>query len=270
MKMRREPAVAGFFYPSDPKILREEVETYLGKISALRRPLGVISPHAGYRYSGATAGKLFASIEVPESVIILGPKHTRYGAESAIMTEGSWAMPCGEVPIDSPLAQALEAAIPELTVDAQAHAQEHSLEVQIPFLKVRQPHLKIVPIALAYRSFEACQPIAQGIAHLLKNWSEPVLIVASSDMNHFENIDVTREKDQKAIQKIEALDPQGLHEVCRREDISMCGVIPATILLLVARELRASKAELIHYDTSATQSGDLSRVVGYASLAIYP
>lgn len=265
----RHPAVAGRFYPDDPDDLRAEAESYLSQsASAPARAIGCIAPHAGYMYSGHVAGAVFGKVEIPALCVVLCPNHTGMGAPLSIMSEGAWETPLGEVPIDRGLARALKREFPELEEDAAAHRAEHAAEVELPFLQLRQPNLKFVPIAVGTGRLEALEKLGMALAHVIGSWKEPVLIVASSDMNHYEPDAVTRVKDHMAIERILSLDPRGLHEVVTQQKISMCGYGPAVAMLTAARELGAKSAELVKYATSGDVSGDRQMVVGYAGVVV--
>jgi hypothetical protein len=268
----RRPAVAGRFYPRDPEDLRAEVQSYLsqerGNTRSPVRAIGCIAPHAGYMYSGHVAGAVFARIEIPRLCIVLCPNHTGIGQPLAIMSEGAWETPLGEVPIAAAPATALKQRFPALQEDSAAHRAEHAAEVELPFLQLLQPELSIVPIALGTRRFEILDQLGSAIADVVAAQSEPVLIIASSDMNHYESDAVTRVKDHRAIERILTLDPQGLHEVVTQQEISMCGFGPAVAMLTAGRQLGAKSAELVKYATSGDISGDRNMVVGYAGVIV--
>jgi AmmeMemoRadiSam system protein B len=263
----RRPAVAGQFYPDDPATLRREVRSFLvdGK---KERALGCIVPHAGYVYSGHVAGAVFSRIDLPKRFIILCPNHSGFGAPLAIMSSGTWSTPLGEAKIDISLAEALKQAFPYLEEDATAHLREHSLEVQIPFLQELVAAFTFVPICIGTGQLAVLQALGQAIAQVVRAQQEPVLVIASSDMNHYENDEITRIKDERAIQPILALDPAGLHETVKREHITMCGYAPATAMLTAAKALGATRAELVKHATSGDIFGERNRVVGYAGITI--
>jgi MEMO1 family protein len=266
----RHPAVAGRFYPRDPSDLREEVDTYLSQSSNQKaiRALGCIAPHAGYMYSGHVAGAVFARLEIPELCLVLCPNHTGMGKPMAIMSEGAWQTPLGEVPIESEFAAALKERCSLLSEDSLAHRSEHAAEVELPFLQERQPKLKIVPIALGTSQFEALALLGNAIADVIAEDRKPVLIVASSDMNHYESDAITRVKDHTAIEAILALEPHALYDVVMQRQISMCGFGPAVAMLTAAKKLGATCAELVKYSTSGDISGDRDMVVGYAGVIV--
>ena len=209
----RRPAVAGRFYPGDPDDLRAEARGYLSETNTPNqtpvRALGCIAPHAGYVYSGHVAGAVFARVEVPRQCVVMCPNHTGMGRALAVMSEGAWETPLGDVPIDHELAEALKGQFPALQEDAAAHRAEHAAEVELPFLLLRQPELRFVPIALGTGQFEALEQLGKALAHVIAAQKDPVLIVASSDMNHYESDTVTRAKDHRAIERILTLDPRG-------------------------------------------------------------
>jgi AmmeMemoRadiSam system protein B len=266
----RHPAVAGRFYPRDPEVLCEEVHTYLSQTPQQKpvRALGCISPHAGYMYSGHVAGAVFSAVEVPQLCLVLCPNHTGVGHALAIVSEGAWETPVGSVPIDSMFAAALKQRCPLLREDSTAHRNEHAAEVELPFLQIRQPQLKFIPIALGTRQFEVLAQLGEAIADVIAAHAGPVLIVASSDMNHYESDAITREKDHSAIEPILALDAHALYDVVTQQHVSMCGFGPAVAMLTAVKKLGAKSAELVKYATSGDVSGDRDLVVGYAGVVV--
>jgi len=268
----RHPAVAGRFYPGHPEELRAEVETYLSQAAVKGqspvRAVGCIAPHAGYMYSGHVAGAVFARVEVPKRCFVLCPNHTGMGRALAIFSEGAWETPLGDVPIDVELATALKERFPALNEDSAAHKAEHAAEVELPFLQMRQPELSFVPIALGTGQLEVLEELGKALADVIARQKDAVLIVASSDMNHYESDAVTRVKDHRAIERILSLDPRGLHEVVTQQDISMCGFGPAVAMLTAARQLGAQSADLVKYATSGDVSGERDLVVGYAGVIV--
>jgi MEMO1 family protein len=266
----RSPAVAGRFYPNDSNLLRAELRQYLSP-SIERTPiraLACMAPHAGYMYSGHVAGAVFAGVEIPKLCLVICPNHTGVGHALAIMSEGFWRTPLGEVAIEGSFAAALRQRCPLLQEDSTAHRSEHAIEVELPFLQARQPQLKFVPIALGTRKFEALEQLGEAIADAIASWKDPVLIVASSDMNHYESDAVTRVKDRSAIEPILALNARALYDVVMEQQVSMCGFGPAVTMLTAARKLGAKSAELVTYATSGDISGNLDTVVGYAGIVV--
>ncbi len=267
----RPPAVAGRFYPRNPNDLRAEAQSYLKAPDKAKRPVrafGCLAPHAGYMYSGHVAGAVFARIEVPRLCVVMCPNHTGMGRALAVMSEGAWETPLGKVPIDAELAAPLMQRFPALHEDAAAHRAEHAAEVELPFLQLRQPKLRFVPIALGTGQFDLLQELGHALADVIAAQEEPVLLVASSDMNHYESDAATRVKDQQALERILTLDPRGLYEVVTQQGVSMCGFGPAVAMLTAARQLGAKSAELVKYATSGDISGDRDLVVGYAGIVV--
>jgi len=261
----RLPAVAGRFYPANSEELTALVRE-CAKPQPDAKPQHVkacLMPHAGYVFSGHVAGAVFARITLPKRIVILGVRHFPRGESLAINTSGAWRTPLGDAPIDEALAAALKKDCPILREDRVAHATEHSLEVQLPFLQVLSPGFSFAPIALGTVRFDDLVAVGEALARILAANPE-VLLLTTSDLNHYENDATTRLKDKKAIDQILALNPRGLYDVCRNEDISMCGLGPAVAMLTALRALAAKQAELVCYATSADVSGDTSSVVGYA------
>jgi AmmeMemoRadiSam system protein B len=266
----RHPAVAGRFYPSDPEVLRQDIRGYLANSGEARpiRALGCLAPHAGYMYSGHVAGAVFVALEIPELCLVLCPNHTGMGRPLAIMSEGSWQTPLGDVPIDSIFAAALKQRCPLLEEDSAAHRTEHAAEVELPFLQFVQPNLNFVPIAIGTSQFEALGQLGDAIADVIASQQTPILIVASSDMNHYESDAITRVKDHSAIEAILHLDARGLYERVTCQHISMCGFGPAIAMITATKKLGAKSAELVRYATSGDISGDCDLVVGYAGIIV--
>jgi MEMO1 family protein len=265
----RHPAVAGRFYPSDPVSLRQQIDSYLTASLPLQvRAAGCIVPHAGYMYSGHVAGAVFARLQIPQLCLVLCPNHTGVGRPLAIMSDGAWETPLGSVPIDHAFAAALKQRCELLQEDSTAHRSEHAAEVELPFLLVRRPDLTFVPIALGTGQFEALTRLGDAIADVIAAEKRQVLIVASSDMNHYESDAITRIKDARAIEPILALDPRALYDVVTQQHVSMCGFGPAVAMLTAAKKLGATSAELVKYATSGEISGDLDAVVGYAGVIV--
>ncbi|HET7751648.1 MAG TPA: AmmeMemoRadiSam system protein B [Terriglobales bacterium] len=265
----REPAVAGYFYPRSPEALSREISGYTAQAGEKISALACVVPHAGYMYSGHVAGAVYGRLQLPKRFVILCPNHTGFGRPLAVMTEGAWQTPLGQARIDHALADSLRLVCPFLEEDDMAHRGEHAIEVQLPFLQSALPDFTFVPIALGTAKYEPLQILGEAIAGVLRDESEKVMLIASSDMNHYEPDDVTRVKDRKAIDQILALNPRGLYDVVMEESISMCGFGPAVASLTAARLLGARSAEVIKYATSADISGDRSAVVGYAGVVIH-
>jgi len=263
----RRPAVAGTFYPGTAPALRGQVEDLLVR-GPRERAVAVVAPHAGYMYSGKVAGEVYGAIEPAEVYVILGPNHTGLGAGAAIVTEGAWATPLGEVAIETGLARAILQASDVLEEDEVAHRKEHAIEVQLPFLQAQDPVPTFVPICLMSHELTACQDVGHAVAEAVAAYPKRVTVVASTDLNHYEPQAVAERKDQLAIEQMLALDPAGLHRTVRQHRISMCGFHPTTAVLLAARALGATSARLVRHMTSGDVNRDYARVVGYAGVII--
>lgn len=266
--MLRQPAVAGRFYPADPSVLRGDIHSYLSPAREQVRAIGCIAPHAGYIYSGSVAGAVFSRIELPSCSIILCPNHTGRGHPLSIVKAGNWRTPLGDVPINGEVAETLLQEFPALVDDPVAHDSEHAIEVELPFLQVARPDATFVPIAVGTGRLILLEKLGEAIASTISKIDQQILIIASSDMNHYENDAITRVKDHKAIDKILALDARGLYETVINESISMCGFGPTVAMLTAAKLLGATNAELVQYATSGDALGDRETVVGYAGIVL--
>jgi AmmeMemoRadiSam system protein B len=266
--MLRLPAVAGRFYPSDPAELTALIRKYTDiEPGQPRTPVrACLVPHAGYVYSGHVTGAVLGRIALQKKIIILGVRHYPRGEPAAILSSGAWRTPLGDARIDEALAEALKEACPLLREDSVAHSAEHSLEVQLPFLQALAPDFTFVPVALGTVRFESLVSVGEAIGQVLESAKESVLLLTTSDLNHYEDDATTRIKDRKAIEQLLALDPRGLYEACRNEEISMCGLGPAVAMLTALNALGVKKSELVKYATSADVSGDRNAVVGYAGM----
>lgn len=267
--MRRKPAVAGSFYPQREKDLRKMIEEMVNPEKEKERSICVVSPHAGFVYSGPVAGAVFSSVFLPERFVILGPSHRSMESKFGIMREGIWETPLGDVSVDSHLAELIKDHSGLITEDDTAHINEHSLEVQLPFIQFFKRDFSIVPICIAYyASFEELEELGKAISQGIKEAEKEVMIVASTDMSHYVDQKVAKKKDFLAIDKILELDAKGLYDVVNRENISMCGFQPTTSAVVASKELGAKRAELIKYQTSGDITGDYHEVVGYAGIRI--
>jgi len=267
--MVRYPAVASQFYPGDEATLRRTLQAMVPEGSSKRqKALAVVSPHAGYIYSGSVAGLTFSRVAIPTTCIVLGPNHHGRGAEAALMSTGTWRMPLGDVPINEKVAASILANSTVVRQDNAAHEHEHSLEVQVPFLQYLQSQLTIVPLCLSYLSYDDCKEIGSALARTVSEFEEKILLVASTDMSHYESRESASRKDKMALDRILDLDPEGLYNTVLGNRISMCGIIPTTVTLIAALRLGCQKAELVRYTDSGEASGDTRQVVGYAGLVL--
>jgi MEMO1 family protein len=266
--MLRSPAVAGYFYQGSTEALRKQVEGFIVPGAERKRAIGVVSPHAGLIYSGPVAGALYSSIAIPDTIVLIGPNHTGLGAAVSLMAKGSWETPLGTVEIDETLAASILAKSSCIRDDSVAHLREHSLEVQLPFIQYFKEKFTIVPIQMLDTRLNTCIEVGRAVGTAIEAGGQDVLIVASSDMSHYERAATAKEKDFKAIHHILNLDPEGLYRTITDYGITMCGFGPAVSMLVAANMLGASKAELVKYANSGDVSGDYDKVVGYAGIAI--
>ena len=266
--MVRAPAVAGRFYPGEPEVLERLVAKLLTRTSAgePQRAFALLVPHAGWIYSGAVAGEVYACARIPDRVVLLGPNHTGLGPPLSLWDRGAWEYPGARVQVDEEMAKALKSSCADLIPDQSAHRYEHCLEVQLPFLCARAPNLSITPVVVGTTRLDLLKGLADGLADAIRKIGEEVLIVISSDMTHYEPAAIAEKKDRWAVAAMEALDAEELHRVVRHEGISMCGYAPAVAGLLTGHELGARVGRLIRYSHSGEVSGDSSSVVGYAGM----
>jgi hypothetical protein len=264
----RQPAVAGSFYEDRPEKLERDVRRLVPPDLRPEPAIGAIVPHAGYVYSGPVAGAVYGRLRLPPVAVILCPNHTGRGAGGALDPSESWRTPIGDVPFARRLADRILEGAPSLEPDAEAHRREHSLEVQLPFLRLLRPDVEIVPICLGEVSLPLCREVGEAIADVVRQEEERPILLASSDMNHYESRQVGHAKDDLALAQIEALDAEGLFQTVLTKSISMCGFLPATALLFAARALGARRAEVVSRRDSGDETGDDSSVVGYAGVVI--
>jgi hypothetical protein len=270
--MIRRPAVAGSFYPANPEALRRDLE----RLTATRPPAApdtataLLVPHAGYVYSGRIAAAAYAAARLPRRFVILGPNHTGAGEPIAVMDSGAWRTPLGEAPIDEDLARDVLARCRAAAADAEAHRGEHSLEVQIPFLQHLVAEVRIVPICVGTMRLPVLLDLGRAVAEAVRAAGAGALLVISSDLSHYVPAPVAERQDRQAIDRVLAIDPEGLHRVVLQEDISMCGVAPAVAGLEAARRLGARSGRLVAYGNSGDTNGDYRSVVGYAGVVLLP
>jgi AmmeMemoRadiSam system protein B len=270
----RAPAVAGSFYEAEPARLRLTVDRFLSGRPGLLRPAGswraLLLPHAGHVYSGGIAGAGVAAVAWPKKAILLGPNHQGVGAAAALSPAAAWRTPLGDVPVDTALAADLLALCPAIEEDEAAHRFEHSLEVIVPFLQAAAPDLSIACVSIGEPDLGLCLAVGDAVAGAVKRAEgrgEGVAIVVSSDLNHYLPRAQNRVKDDRALLALAGGDPPDFFaRVLTRERISMCGVLPATALLRALSVLGAGRAEIVAQGDSGDAFGDISRVVGYASV----
>ncbi len=264
----REAVVAGQFYPASASALREVIESFIDQPEVIIEAKAVVVPHAGYIYSGAVAGKVFSSVRLPRRIILLGPNHTGRGATLALAPAGTWRTPLGVVSVDAEVNRNLLSQCSGLREDIAAHLYEHSLEVQLPFIQVLRLDFSFSAICVRTEDYVTLEDLGHAMARVIKSLKEPVLLVASSDMTHYQPAEQAAKQDRLAIDRMLELDARGLHQVVREKNISMCGFAPTVATLVACRDLGASSGRLIRYTNSGETSGDYDRVVGYAGIAI--
>ncbi|MCF8029368.1 MAG: AmmeMemoRadiSam system protein B [Desulfohalobiaceae bacterium] len=268
--MHRKPVVAGQFYPGSKDKWLEEVRRYLsgGESGGTAATLSMV-PHAGYPFSGGVAGRTLARARPGGRVLLLGPNHTGQGKPLAVWSAGTWELPGVSVPVDEELAAQVLQAHKALQEDQAAHVREHSLEVVVPFLYALEEATRIVPVAVAERDPDTLLRVGEALADVVSAQSEPVSVVVSSDMSHFIPADKAKQKDELALKAICEVNPEGLLETVQKNSISMCGVLPMTVGLSLARKLGCTQGELVEYANSGDFIGDYDSVVGYAGVVIW-
>ncbi len=275
----RPPIVSGQFYADSKSSLLKQIEqSYTsrqgpGEMPAPkagpRKIIGLVSPHAGYMYSGPVAAHGFGRLAVdgcPNSFVIIGPNHSGAGSGVSVMDSGKWGTPLGEVEVDSELASEIKRVADIIDVDPVAHAYEHSIEVQLPFLQHLFGNFKMVPICMMLQDAQTSLEVGDAIAKAAAN--EDVVVIASTDMTHYESQESAMKKDKKVIAEILAMDPRGVVKTVDAEGITMCGFGPVAAMLQAAKKLGAKKAELLKYATSSDTAGPMAQVVGYASVVV--
>ncbi|MBO4317336.1 MAG: AmmeMemoRadiSam system protein B [Mailhella sp.] len=269
--MIREPYFAGSFYEGKTEALRAGMDLcFAGKKKDAEkiRPKMLLLPHAGHVYSGPVIAETLSRVDLPKRMIILCPSHTGRGKHLGVWPAGSWKIPGAEIPVDAELADALTKG-GHFVPDMECHKGEHSAEVLLPFLLRQRPDMTFVPAVLS--SLKGIADAARDLAAVLRDASggSTPCVVVSSDMNHYADDAETRRKDGLAVEKLLALDAQGLLDTVRDNNISMCGILPALAAIMAIRENGAVHAELAAYDTSASAFGEKRRCVGYAGVIAY-
>jgi hypothetical protein len=279
LKVRR-PSRAGEFYAGTAESLKAQIEECFthrlgpGKIprvaeKSLQSLVGFVSPHAGYMYSGSVAAHGYYSLAMegkPEVIAIFGPNHTGQGSGISIMSEGAWRTPLGDAEIDAETANRIMRESNIIDLDDSAHTLEHSIEVQLPFLQyLYSAVFKFVPICFMMQDLDSSREVGQATATALKD--KNALIIASSDMTHYEPQKIAEKKDKLAIEAIEKMDEEQFYSALEDNGITACGYGPIVALIVAAKMLGVKNAKLLKYATSGNVTGDFSSVVGYASIA---
>ncbi len=279
----RRPAVAGAFYAGSKGALRRQIEWCFrhelgpGKVpepseGPLRTLVALVCPHAGYMYSGPVAAHSYARLAEegrPDVAIILGPNHTGFGSAVAISVSGAWRTPLGDVEIDTAVAEAIMDKADVVSADDEAHLYEHSIEVQLPFLQFLYGHdFRFVPICMMLQGLRTSSEVGSAIAGAVRELGLNAIIIASTDLTHYEPQPAAERKDRAVIEAVERMDVSGLYRAVEELPVSMCGCGPTAAAMIAARELGATRGELLKYATSGDITGDRSSVVGYASMAL--
>ena len=264
--MNRAASFAGSWYPDNSN----DIVQFVDLKAKTKHGLGAVCPHAGWVYSGRTAGMVYSKLTPVSTYIIIGPNHSGLGAPVSIYAEGAWDTPLGPLEVDKELAVEIRERDRFAMFDTVAHKQEHSIEVQLPFIKLFNHHAKIVPIALGDYNPDTCARLGNAIADALKamHREQDTLIVASSDMSHYLSVEYAKAADKPALDHILKLDPAGLLKVVSENDISMCGSGPVAVMLHAVKAMGATKAELVNYTNSGDISGDYLQVVTYAGIIV--
>ncbi len=264
----RRPAVAGTFYPDRPDQIQDTLTHWCREAAGpAARWQAALVPHAGWVYSGQVAAQVLSRITPPRKVVALCPQHHPGGARCAVAPWQQWLFPGGSVPIDVPLSERLAEHVGAFQLDDRPHRQEHAIEVQLPLLAHFFPACQLVAITVGRLDLNECQQIATALASTLADQLDDTLLLISSDMNHFADDAENRRLDALALKTLDDLDPQQLYATCHQHHITMCGMLPAVIVLLALQALnRLSRAERVDYRTSAEASGVTQRVVGYAGM----
>jgi AmmeMemoRadiSam system protein B len=264
----RKAVWAGQFYPAGEEKLRSMIRSFEVATQKKERAIGLMAPHAGYVYSGQVAGAVYSAVNIPDKAIILSTKHHASGKDLALWEKGHWETPLGASEVDAEMSRRLMKYCPAVEFDESAHLQEHSAEVQLPFLQYFNPAVKISVMGVHSENLRDLQKVGAGIAKAVKAEEGNVLIVASSDMSHYVPQNIAKEKDKIALDAVVALNEEKLFEVILRHGISMCGYMPTIALIAAGKELGARAGRLVLYATSGEASGDFDSVVGYAGVII--
>lgn len=256
----RSAAVAGMFYPAKKQALERQLNSLFKNIKGTEKSNAIIAPHAGYEYSGRIAALAFNCLEEAKTFVILGPNHTGMGAQISISTAGAWETPLGIVPVDKELRENLISQGIG-TGDEEAHLQEHSIEVEIPFLQFKFREFKILPICIMSTNLAQLTELGNALAK-----AKNISLIASSDFSHFIPLESAKERDLKAIKFIEKLDLRGFFSYVEERKLSICGYAPIITAIQYAKQKGYSKAKLLEYNSSATATKDEMNVVAYAAI----
>lgn len=266
----RPAARAGQFYPQSASAIRQQIQEQMDKVktSEVIKARAVMLPHAGWVFCQDVIARTLAGVNVPDLVIVLGPKHTPHGAHWSVANHQVWALPTGEVPIDTDCVSELLRLMPSLKCESLAHEQEHAVEVLLPWLQAKNPNVRVVPVVFGHSNYEQLEKLGDVLAALCDRLPSPPLIVISSDMNHFEDVQTTQTKDRQALDVMCSGSARALFDICLNQQISMCGMRPAVAVMHALASKGAITPRLIAQADSSAVSGDTTRVVGYAGVVI--
>jgi AmmeMemoRadiSam system protein B len=277
----RRPTVAGQFYEGNAEALRAQIKTcFLNDLGPKKLPIvnlnihprnivGMICPHAGYIYSGPVAASAFYELALdgkPDTVVLMGPNHTGYGSALSLMCEGVWRTPLGDIEIDTEMANKITNESSLIDVDELAHRHEHSIEVQLPFLQFLYGNkFKIVPICFLMQDYDSAAEVGRALEEVLD--ATNTVVIASSDMTHYEPAKTATAKDQAALKAVTDMDAKRFYETVETQNITACGYAPITALITYAKGVNSKEAKLLSYHNSGDITGDYSSVVGYAAVS---
>ena len=279
MKIRR-PTQAGSFYKGNAEALKTQIENcFLQELGPKKHPevnkngprnvIGLVCPHAGYMYSGAVAANAYYALAEdgkPDTVVILGPNHTGYGSGLALMNEGVWRTPLGDVEVDGETANRIVRETRLVDVDDLSHRFEHSIEVQLPFLQyLYGSGFKFVPICFQLQDLQSAVEVGRSLVEVLA--SKNAVVIASSDMTHYEPQGNAEEKDLAALKAVEAMDEKLFYSTIEKRHVTACGYGPIAAVMVASKGLGATEARLLCYKSSGDVTGDYSSVVGYAAVS---
>ena len=270
----RNPAVAGQFYEGEGRNLLNQVQKYMHKEKNKVSAKGLVTPHAGLMYSGAVAGKVYSKIEMPDTFILIGPNHGGVGSDFTLMDEGWWNLPLGKLKIDDILAKKIIQNCPDIQVDGDAQENEHSLEVQTPFIQYLSEKTEIVPIMMKHYHadedfLKICKRIGEGLADTILESKINATIVASTDFSHYIPAELAKENDMAALEAINELDAKKLFKVVEEKSISMCGYAAVATMIYAVKKMGCQKSILIDYMNSGDTTGDYGSVVGYGGVILF-
>ncbi|MCS7228314.1 MAG: AmmeMemoRadiSam system protein B [Endomicrobia bacterium] len=271
--MKREAKFAGSWYPDK----LEEAKKYLPCISEEQKieVISCICPHAGWMYSGKVAGAVYSLIKPADIYILVGPNHTGFGENISIYPSGQWQTPFGKIQVNSELVELIVKNSEFVKKDTKAHENEHSLEVQLPFLQFISPaDFTIVPITVRIEDYHMCKDLGAAISVAIKEYkkvykNKKIVIISSTDMTHYESQSYAQKLDFLAIEQILKLSPKELYDTVLSYGITMCGVFPTVSTLVASKLLNANNAKLVKYQTSGDVTGEYDSVVGYAGIVIF-